>query len=176
MIIAPTLVITFALVIALAAWAVTADWRARRKQRKALEHKCKEIGIPVGLYLEYERDSSLAMGEYIRILSIKNEDPEKIRFMRLLQEAKKVEEEERTKIADENAKIREQEIADSLISEEKLHSAIGLAFAFVLIFGVIAAALYALTLVIPSMIFSWTFVIIATLLVMFLLTIASYFK
>lgn len=175
-IITPTLVITFALVIALAAWAVSADWRAERKRRKGLENKCREIRIPVELYLEYEKDSSLAMGEYIRILSIKNKDPEKIGLMKLLQEAKKVEEAERAKIADEKARIREQEMANSVISEEKLFSVIGLVFAILLVFGVIAVALYALTLVIPSMVFSWTFVFIATALVMFLLAIASYFR
>lgn len=175
-IITPTLVITFALVIALAAWAVSADWRAERKRKKGLESKCKEIGIPVELYLEYEKDSSLAMGEYIRILSIKNKDPEKIGFMRLLQEAKKVEEAEQAKIADDRARIREQEMAHSVISEEKLFSVTGFIFALILVSGVVAIALYALTLVIPSMVFSWTFVFITTALVVILLTIASYFR
>lgn len=184
MIITPTLVITFALVITLAAWAVRKDIRSKRENRKNSPVEIsKRIGVPLELYLEHERDSSFAIGELIRILSIKNTDPQNIEYLKLLKEEKVIQEEERKKIADKIAALRESEgvaspaqIAAYERFTEKVHALIGLMAGFTICFLIISATLYALTLVIPVMVFSWTFVFIATCLVLFLLALASYFR
>jgi hypothetical protein len=161
-IITTTLVIVFSITIALAARAVTAEWRAGRKQRKNLENKCKEMGIPFELYLEYEKMSSIALGGYIELIGESSKNPQKIEHLKLLQQMKLVEEEVVRKIAEEKARVREQAIADSQANKDTLYSVAGSAFIFLLMFGVIAAGLYAFTLVNSAIVFSWLFVLIMT--------------
>jgi transcriptional regulator with XRE-family HTH domain len=182
-IITPTLVIAFALVMTLAAWAVRKDIKSKRENKKnSPEEICKRIGVPLELYLEYERDSSLAISELIRIFSIKNTDPQKIEYLKLLKEEKVRQEEERQRISDQVAAREAEEVASpAQIAAyerftEKVYALLGLLAGFTICFLIISATLYALTLVIPAMVFSWTFVFIATCLVLFLLALASYFR
>lgn len=183
MIITPTLVITFTLVIALAAWAVRSDIESKREaKKKTPEEISKRIGVPLELYLEHERDSSRAIGELIRILSIKNNDPQKIEYLKLLKEEKAKREEELQKISDEKAARDREEMSNpAQIAAyerfmEKVYALLGFVVGFAICFLIISVALYALTLVIPAIVFSWTFVFIMTALVMFLLMLISYFR
>jgi hypothetical protein len=106
----PTFFITFTLVIALAAWAVMKDIKSKRGNKKnSPEEISKRIGVPLELYLEHERDSSIAIDGLIGFLSIKNKNPQKIEYLKLLKEEKIIQEEESKKIADKIAALRESE-------------------------------------------------------------------